>query len=205
MDTSIDKLLTAAYELEGLLLVMQRHGAETPAPVLDMLRDKASRLAADVQLLQLPQQPATAAPAEPEPPVAAPAVAPEPEPEPEPLPEPEPVAEPARQVELPPIFEPEPAVAEADEPEPADDLRLDEKLHRSMSKDMRRSLSINDRFRFKRELFGNSDVELNDALDMVQSMHSYDEARDYFYGDLGWDHSNEDVACFMALVEKHFL
>lgn len=84
-------------------------------------------------------------------------------------------------------------------------VRVDEQLQRNLSKNMRKALSLNDRYRFKRELFGNSELDLNDALDMVQSMKSYDEATDYFYGDLGWDKDNEEVQDFMNIVKKHFL
>lgn len=91
---------------------------------------------------------------------------------------------------------------EEDEENP---VRLDEQLQRNLSKNMRKALSLNDRYRFKRELFGNSELDLNDALDMVQSMKSYDEATDYFYGDLGWDKDNEEVQDFMSIVKKHFL
>ena len=84
-------------------------------------------------------------------------------------------------------------------------VRLDEQLQRNLSKNMRKALSLNDRYRFKRELFGNSELDLNDALDMVQSMKSYDEATDYFYGDLGWDKDNDEVQDFMSIVKKHFL
>lgn len=84
-------------------------------------------------------------------------------------------------------------------------MRLDEQLQRNLSNNMRKALSLNDRYRFKRELFGNSELDLNDALDMVQSMKSYDEATDYFYGDLGWDKDNEEVQDFMSIVKKHFL
>ncbi len=84
-------------------------------------------------------------------------------------------------------------------------LRVDEKLQRDMSKDMRRALSLNDRYRFRRELFGNSDYELNDALNMIESMRSLDEADDYFYNELGWDKDNEEVIDFMDIVRRHFL
>ena len=84
-------------------------------------------------------------------------------------------------------------------------VRVDEKLQRSLSKDMRKALSLNDRFRFKRELFAGSEVELNQALDLVNAMQSFDEAQEYFIQDLGWDQDNEDVAEFMGLVRRHFL
>ena len=86
-------------------------------------------------------------------------------------------------------------------PEP---LRLDEKLARESSRNLRKAFSLNDRFRFRRELFGNSDIEMTDTLNLVEAMTSYDEAVDYFMTDLQWDADNAEVKDFMAIVEKHF-
>ena len=90
----------------------------------------------------------------------------------------------------------------SDDSEP---LRLDEKLQRSRSKDLKSAFSLNDTFRFRRELFGNSAAEMTDALHVVEAMHSFDEAEDYFYGDLGWDRESDDVKEFMAIIKNHFL
>ena len=98
--------------------------------------------------------------------------------------------------------EPEANEKASDDSEP---LRLDEKLQRSRSKDLKSAFSLNDTFRFRRELFGNSAAEMTDALHMVEAMHSFDEAEDYFYGDLGWDRESDDVKEFMAIIKNHFL
>lgn len=64
--------------------------------------------------------------------------------------------------------------------------------------------SINDRFRFRRELFSNSDSDFNDALDMLASMDCYEEAEDYFYNNLEWDMDNPEVCAFMEIVARYF-
>lgn len=84
-------------------------------------------------------------------------------------------------------------------------LTLDEALQRSMSRDLRKAFSLNDRFRFRRELFGNSDVEMNDALNLVETMGSLAEAEDFFYGDKEWDRESPEVKDFMEVIKKHFL
>lgn len=63
---------------------------------------------------------------------------------------------------------------------------------------------INDRFRFRRELFNNSDKDFSRAMDLVATMESYDEAEEYFLSELGWDMENKEVADFMAIIEKYF-
>ncbi|MDE6256262.1 MAG: hypothetical protein K2M39_08740 [Muribaculaceae bacterium] len=63
---------------------------------------------------------------------------------------------------------------------------------------------INDRFRFRRELFNNSDSAFNAAMDLVATMDDYEEAEDYFIGDLGWDLEKPEVMDFMAIIRNYF-
>ena len=137
----------------------------------------------------------------------------------EPIEEPQPIEVPA--AEDKPIFddapiddEDAPLDDEYDDDEDDDDdevlddddeaLTLDEALQRSMSRDLRKAVSLNDRFRYRRELFGNSDVEMNDTLNLVETMHSYSEAEEFFYGDLEWDSESPEVKDFMAVIRNHF-
>lgn len=64
--------------------------------------------------------------------------------------------------------------------------------------------SINDKYRFIREIFGNSAPAFNDAIEMVGSMRSLDEAYDYFLNELGWDADDEAVSDFLVIVANHF-
>lgn len=137
----------------------------------------------------------------------------------EPIEEPQPIEVPA--AEDKPIFDDAPIDEEDaplddeyeddeddDDDEVLDDddeaLTLDEALQRSMSRDLRKAFSLNDRFRYRRELFGNSDVEMNDTLNLVETMHSYSEAEEFFYGDLEWDSESPEVKDFMAVIRNHF-
>ena len=84
-------------------------------------------------------------------------------------------------------------------------LTVDDVLHRHMSRDLKRAFTLNDRFRFRRELFGNSDVEMNDALNLVETMQSYAEAEEYFYNaPMSWDKESPEVIDFMAILRNHF-
>lgn len=144
----------------------------------------------------------------------------------EPSTEPEPIAEPmpGTTVEIETV-EPEPEEEEdsepEDEPEPEEEeivmpqydttetdneepIRLDEKLARENSRNLRKAFSLNDMFRFRRELFGNSATEMTDTLNLVEAMSSLSEANDYFYNDLEWDASNPEVQDFMDIIAKHF-
>lgn len=63
---------------------------------------------------------------------------------------------------------------------------------------------INDRFRFRRELFNNSDKDFDAAMNLVATMENYDEAEDYFIGESGWDMETPEVADFMAIIRNYF-
>lgn len=83
-------------------------------------------------------------------------------------------------------------------------LSLDEKLARERARDIFRAFTLNDKFRFRRELFRNSQEEFDEALNVISQMSTVEEAQEYIYDDLCWDPDNEDVKAFMDVVTKHF-
>ncbi len=93
------------------------------------------------------------------------------------------------------------------EPVDSDDdspITVGEMMSVRRAKELRRALSLNDRFRFRRELFGNSDVKMAETLALLDAMEDYAEASQYLTDDLGWDAKEPVVEEFLALVEKHF-
>ena len=66
------------------------------------------------------------------------------------------------------------------------------------------AFTLNDKFRFRRTLFGGSDAQFKAAMDHVASMDSYEEAEEYFIEDLGFDAENEDVQAFMEIINEYF-
>lgn len=271
MASTYGELLLTVYELEGLLLVLEKHGADTPASVIQLIKEKAASVALQAENVQLPEQSPedemldaalNASDEEPEESPTEPA-AEETEPLPEALDDDVPPefskcpacgkvlpanytfcnecgaelpAEPLEPVDSEPDFDvpieedaefvvPEPVAEEPEEEEEEfeeveteeeeeifddDDeeedasLSVQEKLNRDLAKNLRSSFTINDSIRFRRELFGNSQAEYNDALDMILTMHSFGEVEEYFYDDLGWDPMNEDVMAFMEVVQNFF-
>ncbi|MDE6116113.1 MAG: hypothetical protein K2G33_01225, partial [Duncaniella sp.] len=75
---------------------------------------------------------------------------------------------------------------------------------RERAKDIFKAFTLNDKFRFRREVFRNSQDEFDETLDVISQMNTFDEAEEYFYNDLCWDADNEDVKEFMDTVRKHF-
>lgn len=68
----------------------------------------------------------------------------------------------------------------------------------------RPALCLNDRYRFRRAIFGGSDAEMNTTLDFVASMDSYGQAEEFFLTDMDLDKENEDVADFLNIIRKYF-
>jgi hypothetical protein len=125
--------------------------------------------------------------------------------EPTPTPVSEPEAEPVADVET----EPDVEVIVDENPAPANvegnsNIKVDEMISRQEASDLKKAFTINDKFRFRRELFGNSEENFVDTIDLITAMKSFDEAQEYIYEDLGWDRTNEDVADFMTIIANHF-
>lgn len=242
-------MLREVLELEGLLMVADSRGDETPDAVFTLIREKVEQLRAvcdclpeelseDAEDEELPVEPLADVPAEETPveetlveePIEEEIVDEEPEPEIEPeveevieieeepeseievVPEPEIEEEPAPEpVEEVPEPEEVPEIEEEIEEEIADEsvvektITLDEAFIRNKAKDLKSAFSLNDTFRFRRELFGNSAADMNDAIDLVNAMNSYDEAEDYFINDLGWDAESDEVREFMEIIRNHFI
>lgn len=71
--------------------------------------------------------------------------------------------------------------------------------------DIRKAMTLNDKFLFRRELFGGNDAELNDTIELLASMHSFDEVEEYIYDDLQWDRKNPTVVDFMEIIKTYFI
>lgn len=87
---------------------------------------------------------------------------------------------------------------------PAEPIKLDEMLSRREAKDLTRAFTLNDKFRFTRQLFGGNKAQFADALNMLMAMHTLDEACEYLTADLAIDPDTEDGADFIAIVTNHF-
>ena len=258
MDNSLEQLLKQVLELEGLILVAQRRGEETPLAVHQLISEKAAQIGAFAAAEKPADEPAkqnaidalpddepddditlefvdedadtadedadaadtAAADEEPQPePEVTVVVDDEPEVVVEVVPEPEPAEEPEAEPQPEPEPEPESIEEEATaqeaadaEPVTADDfttvddepVRLDEALQRNMVKDLHHAFSLNDRFRYRRELFGNSDQVMEETLNHIESMATFDEAENYFYNDLEWEYDSPEVADFMVIIKNYF-
>lgn len=84
-------------------------------------------------------------------------------------------------------------------------LFLNDLLEKKNLSDFRKAFSLNDRFRFRRELFGGDESKMNKAIADLNEIHSYEESVTYLNNELKWNIEDEAVADFIKLLEKRFL
>ena len=225
----IKSMLREVLELEGLLMVADSRGDETPDAVFTLIKEKIEQLreytsclpdvAVDEEVdeqepvVEPEDEPEYVLEAEPEEEIEAepeeelePEIVPEIDKEPEPELEEELDADPAPEIDPDRAPAPEPEIIKnVDETASEAIITLDEAFIRNKAKDLKSAFSLNDTFRFRRELFGNSAADMNDAIDLVNAMNSYEEAEDYFINDLGWDAESDEVGEFMEIIRNHFI
>lgn len=75
-------------------------------------------------------------------------------------------------------------------------------------KDLRKAISVNDRFVFIEELFRGDEVMFERSLKTINSFNIYPEAEYWMNRELkvklGWDDTNEAVTVFYQLVKRRF-
>lgn len=67
---------------------------------------------------------------------------------------------------------------------------------------LRHAFTINDSFRFTRELFGNSRAAFSSAVGELSAMRTINEIESYLYTTLGWNSENEIVKDFVNVIQR---
>lgn len=70
--------------------------------------------------------------------------------------------------------------------------------------DAKRSISLNDRFLFQRELFDNNREAMNDMLVKLQTFTTYETTKSYLKMNTDWDFTDETVDKFMQMLKDSF-
>lgn len=83
-------------------------------------------------------------------------------------------------------------------------LSVNELLERRRLSDLRRALSLNDRFYFRRELFGGNESRMNQVIDRLNGFPSLEESLTYLHRELEWNLDDQAVADFIKLIEKRY-
>ncbi|MBP3589132.1 MAG: hypothetical protein J6J61_01035, partial [Muribaculaceae bacterium] len=92
------------------------------------------------------------------------------------------------------------------EPDPvrplSDTLKVDELIARKESADLRRAFTLNDKFRFRRTIFGGSDEKFSRTLQDLEAMPDFDTAMSHLEDIL--PENGEDNEDFIAIIKAHF-
>ena len=183
--------------------------------VLETRTEKVARLEARIEELEakiaeLNERPEVdpAPVAEPEQPVeTVPEPVVESEEEPTPVAEPELVVEPESVVEAEHEAIPEPVVEPVVEPAPepaAPHIPVQTSLFGAPVQDIRKAISLGDRFLFQRELFGGSAERMQKTLDALNALGSFAEAEQYVHANFQWDRESASYELFIAVLKRRF-
>lgn len=86
----------------------------------------------------------------------------------------------------------------------ASTMKVDRMLSRKEASDLKRVFTLNDKFRFRRSLFGQDDAKFAASLEVLSAAKSFKEAKSIVVDDFGWDPANPDVEDFLAIIEPHY-
>lgn len=70
--------------------------------------------------------------------------------------------------------------------------------------DSKRSISLNDRFLFQRELFDNSRHKMDDVMIKLNAFHEYEDAEAYLREHTSWNFDDPTVKDFLQAIKKGF-
>lgn len=100
---------------------------------------------------------------------------------------------------------PNPEIVSKEEKTIVEKKFLNEVIIKKNLTDFRKAFSLNDRFLFRRELFGGDDAKMNKTIAELDTIDSYEESISYIKKELLWDLEDPTVASFLSLLEKRFL
>lgn len=94
----------------------------------------------------------------------------------------------------------------APEPEPAEDFSAKVSYEGPSRTDhnerVLRAFTLNDRFRFCRELFGGNSEDFTDTINVIAQLPTFADAEDYLCNDMMWNADDPNVKDFMAILKE---
>lgn len=79
------------------------------------------------------------------------------------------------------------------------------KIEGKFIKSVRKSLNLNDTFRYRKFLFGGNQLLMSSTIDAIDQMGSLKEAMDYLNSHFEWNAEDESVSDFFSLIEARFI
>jgi len=205
MQTLLDDIELDIQELKYLMQVLATDANPTLKVVAKRnIQQMRARLDALQKLLDETPVEEVAIPEAP----VAPVVIPEPAAAPEPV-KPTPVEEPVvveitKPVE---VVSPKPESESKPESEPSAIISSASPILAERIKpatDLRHAISLNDSFRFAREIFGGDTARMNEVIRQLGAAPSLEKALELFSSTVNPDEENETVVDFIELLKKYF-
>lgn len=118
--------------------------------------------------------------------------------------------EPIQQMDIVPAAEPEivsDVFARVSDPYLAFESKttLNERIQKQLSTDFRKALSLNDRFRFIRELFNNDSVKMDECIERINHSTDFIAIEQELLNTYKWNKEQEEVAEFFSLIRQRFV
>ncbi len=81
---------------------------------------------------------------------------------------------------------------------------LNDILNKQLATDLRKVISLNDRFRFQKDLFRGSNELMNDTLDQLSSFRTLNDVLKFLNDNFEWNWEEEPASDFKIILEKRF-
>lgn len=81
---------------------------------------------------------------------------------------------------------------------------VEQVIGKQLKADLNKAISLNDKFRFQRELFHGNGAKMADTLNRLNGFSSLEESLAYIRKHHTWDDTNETVKYFYSILEKRF-
>lgn len=70
--------------------------------------------------------------------------------------------------------------------------------------DLRKAIGLNDRFRFRHDLFANDDRLMMETIDTLNNLQSFDEALSFLRENFDWDEDNPTVTYLLDILHRRY-
>lgn len=83
-------------------------------------------------------------------------------------------------------------------------ISFNEAMGNKQLSDFNKAFSLNDRFRYSKDLFNNSIADLNNAIADLNNKTTLEDSLLYLENELGWDIKDKTFSDFIILLKKRF-
>jgi|GEM_PF-45627 len=82
---------------------------------------------------------------------------------------------------------------------------LNDTIEKNKLADLRKAFSLNDRFRYRKELFAGNEEVMNKVITILNNKTSFKDSMTFLEEKLHWDFSNPTIKDFVKVIELRFL